>query len=218
MPRAWAILAAFVAASGAARAGDPAAAPDVPGGAPATAAAPAPDDDRALKEQLSGLKERLSRGRLRPGALQQALEPEGPRAVIVQLNGIGPAFRLESVSYAIDGAPVYAKVDVDGDLAGRRELEVWSGRLPPGDHALSVKLVYRGLAEGLSRYYEGYRFQLEARQAFGAAAGRTAVVWVEAYERDPLAALPERPAVRVRVEAAPEAPGTAPGAGAGAAR
>jgi hypothetical protein len=174
---------------------------------PAVPSEPAPpaaerSEPAPLPTELSDLKERITSARARPGALQSAV-PGAPRAVLVHRNEMGPEYRLESASYALDGATVYAKVDVDGDLAERREFEVFAGELAPGAHELVVRLVYRGVGEGLSRYWDGYRFEVEATHRFGAAPGQRAVIRVAGYERAGASELPDRPAVRFASDLAP---------------
>jgi hypothetical protein len=161
-----------------------------------------PSEPTPLPTELSELRERITRARARPGALQDAV-PGAARAVLVHRNEMGPEYRLESASYALDGAIIYAKVDVDGDLADRREFELFSGELAPGAHELVVRLVYRGVGEGLSRFWDGYRFEVEATHRFGAAPGQRAVIRIAGYERAGASELPDRPAVRFASELAP---------------
>jgi hypothetical protein len=170
-----------------------------PAGDPGPRAEPAP-----LPTELSELRERITRARARPGALQDAV-PGAARAVLVHRNEMGPEYRLESASYALDGATIYAKVDVDGDLADRHEFEVFAGALAPGAHELVVRLVYRGVGDGLSRFWDGYRFEVEATHRFGAAPGQRAVIRIAGYERAGASELPDRPAVRFASELAPAA-------------
>jgi hypothetical protein len=165
----------------------------------------APGAATPLPTDLSGLKERITRARARPGALQSEVEADTARAVLVHRSEMGPTYHLESATYALDGATVYAKVDVDGDLAGRREFAVFSGPLSPGAHELVVRLVYRGVGEGLARFWDGYRFEVQASHRFGAAAGQLAVIRIAGYERDDASEVPDRPAVRFTSDLAPRA-------------
>ena len=67
---------------------------------------------------------------------------------------------LESVAYALDGAPIFTKVDMNGDLAKREEFEIFNGRIVPGQHQIAVRLVYRGNGFGVFSYLEGYKFKV----------------------------------------------------------
>lgn len=163
---------------------------------PSGALAEDPAAPPPLPTDLSELRERITRARARPGALQREVEPGTARAVLVHRSEMGPAYRLESATYALDGETVYAKVDVDGDLASRREFEVFSGPLAPGVHEVEVRLVYRGVGNGLARFWDGHRFEVQGSHRFGVTAGRLSVIRIAGYERDDTFEVPDRPALR----------------------
>ena len=96
----------------------------------------------------------------------------GARAVIFHSNEMGTAFVLESVAYALDGAPIFTKVDVNGDLDKREEFEIFNGRIVPGHHQIAVRMVYRGQGYGIFSYLEGYKFKLQSNYTFNAEAGK----------------------------------------------
>ncbi len=212
----WVALAGAVkAAEGAA---DPApategagAAPAQPSAAPAAPATPQNPDDkadlkvRALEERVSDLKEKIFRTKARLMSLQEMVIggdiTSGAKAVLLHRNEMGASFYLESVAYALDGAPVYTKVDVDGDLEKREEFEIFNGRVSPGEHQVSVQLVYRGHGYGLFSYLEGYKFRVQSSSAFKAEAGKVTTVKVVGYEKGGITAeLKDRPAVRYDVD------------------
>src|SRR5690606_37116214 len=138
--------------------------------APAEAPAPAPQtaDEafttrvKTLEEQVVDLKEKIFRTKARLLLLQETVLggdlSQGAHAIILHKNEMGATFVLESVAYALDGAPVFTRVDVNGDLADRETLEIFNGRIVPGQHQLSVKMVYRGHGFGVFSYLEGYKF------------------------------------------------------------
>jgi hypothetical protein len=105
------------------------------------------------------------------------------------------------VVYALDGAPVYTKVDVDGDLEKREEFEIFNGRVSPGEHQVSVQFVYRGHGYGLFSYLEGYKFRVQSSNAFTAEPGKVTTVRVVGYEKGGITAeLKDRPSVRYDVD------------------
>ena len=192
------------------------------GGAPPAAAPAAPraadpsadPDAKALEERVTDLKEKIFRTKARLMNLQEIVIggelAAGARATLVHRNEMGSSFSLESVSYALDGAPVYSKADAGGDLRGRKEFEVFSGRVVPGSHQLAVQLVYRGRGQGPFSYLDGYRFKVQSAYNFNAEPGKVATVRVVGFERGGLTAqLQDRPAVRydldVQMEPAPPA-------------
>ncbi len=216
----WMAALCWMTVAGVGRAADAPATPASPadgGGAAAAqpaAAAPAtpqsPDDKtdlkvRALEERVSDLKEKIFRTKARLMSLQEMVIggdiTSGAKAVLVHRNEMGASFYLESVSYALDGAPVYTKVDVDGDLEKREEFEIFNGRVSPGEHQVSVQLVYRGHGYGLFSYLEGYKFRVQSSNAFTAEPGKVTTVKVVGYEKGGMTAeLKDRPAVRYDVD------------------
>jgi hypothetical protein len=203
-----------------------------PGVAPPAAAAAAPRtpgerpeaEVRTVEERVTDLKEKIYRTKARLMNLQEMViggdVTTGSKAVLVHRNEMGSSFYLESVSYALDGAPIYTKDDVDGDLERRDEFEIFSGRIVPGNHQLSVQLVYRGDGYGVFSYVEGYKFKVQSAYTFNAEAGRISTIRVIGFERGGLTAqLKDRPAVRYDVDVATEAPAPAtPAAAEGATR
>jgi uncharacterized small protein (DUF1192 family) len=170
---------------------------------------------RTLEERVSDLKEKIFRTKARLMNLQEMVIggdiTTGAKAVLVHRNEMGSSFYLESVSYALDGAPIYTKVDVDGDLEKREEFEIFSGRVVPGSHQLAVQLVYRGHGFGVFSYTEGYKFKVQSSYTFNAEPGKVNTVKVVGFEKGGLTAeLKDRPAVRYDVDVQREAPQGAP--------
>lgn len=215
-----ALLLAF---SPAARAAAPAApAPDSAPGAPAPAAASAPDakapkarstaDEeftvrvKTMEEQVNDLKEKIFRTKARLLLLQESVlgggsVSQGAKAVLLHRNEMGSSFVLESVAYALDGAPIYTKVDVDGDLDKKEEFEIFNGRIVPGQHQIAVKLQFRGHGFGVFSYLEGYKFKVQSSYTFDAEAGKVTSIKIVGYEKGNITTdLKDRPAVRYNLE------------------
>ena len=91
---------------------------------------------KTLEEQVVDLKEKIFRTKARLLLLQETVLggdlSTGARAVIFHRNEMGSPFVLESVAYALDGAPIFTKVDANGDLDKREEFEIFNGRIVPG--------------------------------------------------------------------------------------
>ncbi len=224
----WVVMAGVVRAEGGAADPEPpaadaaapapdatAAAPNAPATAPAPAAA-APRARRtptrrrilkvsSLEEKVSDLKEKIFRTKARLMSLQEMVIggdiTTGAKAILLHRNEMGSSFYLESVAYALDGAPIYTKSDVDGDLEKREEFEIFNGRVAPGNHQVSVQLVYRGHGYGLFSYLEGYKFRVQSSNAFTAEPGKVTTIKVVGYEKGGITAeLKDRPAVRYDVD------------------
>jgi len=188
-----------------------------PAADPAAAAAPQTAEEqndlkvRTLEERVSDLKEKIFRTKARLMNLQEMVIggdiTTGAKAVLVHRNEMGSSFYLESVAYALDGAPVYSKTDVDGDLEKREEFEVFNGRVVPGNHQISVQMVYRGHGYGVFSYLEGYKFKVQSAYTFNAEPGKALTVKVVGFEKGGMTAeLKDRPAIRYDVDVQREEP------------
>lgn len=160
---------------------------------------------KTLEEQVVDLKEKIFRTKARLLLLQETVLggdlSTGARAVLFHKNEMGSSFVLESVAYALDGAPIFTKVDVNGDLDKREEFEIFNGRIVPGQHQIAVRLVYRGHGYGVFSYLEGYKFKVQSNYTFNAEAGKVTTVKVVGYEKGGLTSdLKDRPAVRYDIE------------------
>ncbi len=184
---------------------------------------------KTLEERVNDLKEKIFRTKARLMNLQEMVIggdiTTGAKAVLFHRNEMGSSFVLESAAYALDGAPVYTKVDQDGDLDKREEFEIFNGRIVPGNHQVSVKLTYRGHGFGVFSYLEGYKFKVQSSYTFNAEAGKVTNVKVVGFERGGITTeLKDRPAIRYDVDVkkeeiqqkkGPSAASDRPGASAG---
>ncbi len=166
---------------------------------------------RTLDEQVVDLKEKVFRSKARLLLLQETVLggdlSTGSRAVLYHRNEMGSSFVLESVAYALDGAPIFTRTDTDGDLSRQEELEIFNGRIVPGQHQIAVRLVYRGHGFGVFSYLEGYRFKVQSSYTFNAEPGKVTNVRVVGFEKGGLTTdLQDRPAVRYDLETTREAP------------
>ena len=216
--QAWSLFVAALLPLTAGAQAAPPKAPAAPGG-PQTAEEQNDLKVRTIEERVSDLKEKVFRTKGRLMNLQEMVIggdiTTGAKAILVHRNEMGSSFYLEAVSYSLDGAPVYSKVDQDGDLEKREEFEVFNGRIVPGNHQLSVQLTYRGHGFGVFSYLEGYKFRVQSSYTFNAEPGKAMTVKVVGFEKGGMTAeLKDRPAVRYDVDvqredrtAAPEAAG-----------
>ena len=186
----------------------------VPGQAKTEAPAPsstAPVDDsdyavklRSLEERVNDLKERVFRSKARLILLRETVlngAISGAKAVILHRNEMGSSFTLEQAGYALDGAPLFNKTDPEGSLDEQEQIELFNGAIVPGNHNISVFLLYRGNGYGLFSYLKGYTFRIQSSHAFTAEEGKITTVKVVAYEKGGFTTdLKDRPAIRYDVE------------------
>ncbi len=201
-------------AAPAAEKGAPAAKPAAPGQA---ADEQADLKAKTLEERVNDLKEKIFRTKARLMNLQEMVIggdiTAGAKAVLLHRNEMGSSFVLESAAYALDGAPIYTKVDQEGDLDKRQEFEIFNGRIVPGSHQVSVKLTYRGHGFGVFSYLEGYKFKVQSSHTFNAEAGKITNLKVVGFEKGGFTTdFKDRPAVRYDVDVQAEQAGKkAPG-------
>jgi hypothetical protein len=168
---------------------------------------------RTLEEKTSDLKEKVFRTKARLMNLQEMViggdVTTGAKAVIIHRNETGSSFYLESVNYALDGAPIYSKIDLEGDLDKREEFEVFNGRVVPGNHQLAVQMVFRGHGFGVFSYLKDYKFKAQSAYTIEAAPGKVVTLKVVGYEKGGITAeLKDRLNIKYEQEVQKEGAGT----------
>lgn len=221
---AWPLLAAANPEGAAAPAQNPAPAPAAGAATPAPAdAAPAPaapdnslktGDEayelkiKTLEERVNELKEKIFRSKQRLAQLQEAVVggvSSGAKARIVHKNQMGNTFKLKEMHYFLDGAPLRQEVDGTGNgLQLQEEFDLFDGAILPGNHQITVNLVYQGAGFGVFSYMEGYNFKIRSSHTFTAEEGKEVNLKVVAYEQgNATTELKDRPTVRYDMEIKP---------------
>jgi hypothetical protein len=149
---------------------------------------------RTLEERVSGLHGKLAPANARLRDLYERVGAElaaGTRAVLLHRDELGPAYALESASYALDGAAP----DAPPPTATARGVaaEILDRRVAAGAHRVSAELVYRVRSDpdGTPR-----RLDVRSSYAFDAQPGMVTRVTLVTYERGGPEAEEERAAVR----------------------
>jgi hypothetical protein len=107
------------------------------------------------------------------------------------------AFQLSRALFVLDGAVQYNKKDEAGTLSRRKEIPVFSGSIPPGDHTLQVLIQLRGHGYGVFSYLRGYQFEVKSSHSFTVTEGKTITLDAIAWEKGGVTTpLEQRPAVR----------------------
>jgi hypothetical protein len=179
-----------------------------------------------LEQRIDELKEQIRRSHTRLSLLSDTILSGGvggARAEITFKNDLSSAFRVTGATFVLDGAVQYNKTDESENsaLAAQKEIPVFSGSIPPGDHTLQIVLRLRGHGYGVFSYLRGYKFQVPSSHTFTITEGKTLKLDVIAWEKgDVTTALEQRPSIRyvenlragVSGEGAPAAkPAAAPG-------
>ena len=162
---------------------------------------------RGLEERVNDLKERIFRSKARLILLRETVMNgviSGAKAVVIHRNEMGSSFALAQVSYSLDGAPIYNKTDE------KEEIELFNGSIVPGNHNLSVFMVYRGNGYGVFSYLKGYNVKVKSSYAFTAEEGKITSLKVVGYEKGGITTdFKDRPAVRYEMEVKQDVTGPA---------
>ncbi len=155
---------------------------------------------RDLEQRVDELKEQIRRSHTRLSLLSDTILSGGvggARAEINFKNELSNAFHLTGATFVLDGSVQYNKQDDTGALAEQKQIPIFSGSIPPGDHTLQVVLKLRGHGYGVFSYLRGYKFNVPATHSFTVTEGKAikldAVVWEKGDVTTPLE---ERPAIR----------------------
>jgi hypothetical protein len=188
-------------------AGAAAPAPSETGGPAPTAAGPEGGGAytvrlRSLERNVNDLKEQVFRVKARLNLLKETVLHgviAGSRAVIVHRNEMGSMYQPIRYVYALDGAEIYAKSDDSGKLGDQKEIEIFNGSLVPGNHTLSVQMIYQGNG-AIFTYLKGYKFTAKSSHTFTAGEGKQLQLKVVGFEKgNPVTTDPkDRPAVDFR--------------------
>ena len=161
-----------------------------------------------LEEKVNELKERVFRSKARLTLLQETVlmgKIAGAKINLLFANEMGSSFRIESVSFSLDGTQIFSKINQDGSLENTDMFEILpSSSMVPGNHTISVYLVYRGNGFGIFSYLNQYKFKVKSSYTFYVEEGKITKVKIVAYEKGSLTTdLKDRPAVRFDVEIKP---------------
>lgn len=165
----------------------------------------APDGDReaefnrellTVEEEVNALKERVFRSKATLQLLAEIVAQgtgTGSRATITHVNGLGRSYKVESLSYYLDGQARFSRSASEGGLDDLDEVKVFDGPISAGSHNLSVTMQLRG-SGGLFSYVDSIGFNVQSNATFDVADGDDCSVRVEADERGGLSrSFTERP-------------------------
>jgi hypothetical protein len=160
---------------------------------------------REIEERVNALKEKIFQSKARLIQLQEVVlhgAISGAKAVIVHRNDMGGSFKLSRVQCALDGTPIFNRVDNDtGELAEQERIEIFNGSVAPGDHQIALYLEYRGGGFGFFSYLDEFKFGVKSRYTFHADEGKVTTVTVIGHEKGGLTTrLQDKPTVRYEVE------------------
>jgi hypothetical protein len=173
---------------------------------------------RDLEQRVDELKDQIRRSHTRLALLSDTIlggGVAGSRAEINFENEMSSAFLLARALFVVDGQIQYNRQDDSGALADQKNIPIYSGSVPPGDHTIQVALTYQGNGFGVFSYLRGYKFEVKSSHAFTALEGKTLQVTATAFEKGGATTpLEQRPSIEwhekiqaITVAAAPSAAG-----------
>lgn len=199
--------------------------------APAAPAAPsagvAPTVDGAtyavrlkdIEVRIDELKDQIRRTHTKLSLLSDAVlsaGSTGARAEVVLKNEMSSAFKLVRALFVIDGAVQYNKSDDTGALAEQKEIPIYNGSVPPGDHTVQVVLAFQGNGYGVFTYFRNYKFEVKSSHAFTSVDGKQLVLTATAVERGGVTTpVEQRPGVEWGEKVSPYVQGIQPAQGGG---
>lgn len=178
---------------------------------------------RDLEQRVDELKEQIRRSHTRLSLLSDTILSGGvggARAELIFRNDLSSAFHLTGAVFVLDGVVQYNRQDESDNatLATQKEIPIFSGSIPPGDHTLQVVLRLRGHGYGVFSYLRGYKFEYKSSHSFTITEGKTVSLETIAWEKgDVTTPLEQRPAIRYVenlksgvVPGTPASPGASP--------
>ncbi|HSO37961.1 MAG TPA: hypothetical protein VLT33_35785 [Labilithrix sp.] len=180
---------------------------------------------RDLEARVDELKDQIRRSHTRLALLSDTIlsgGAAGSRAEVLFKNEMSSAFRLTRALFVVDGAVQYNRADDTGALADQKEIPIFSGSIPPGDHTVQVVLNFQGNGYGVFTYLRGYKFEVKSAHSFTSVEGKTLSLISTALEKGGVTTpLEQRPTIEWAEKvgalgasvAATPAPGSTPKAG-----
>lgn len=156
-----------------------------------------------IGQKVTELKEKIFNSKTRILLLQEQILHNviaEARLVIIHKNNMGGRFILEQVLYHLDNNKIYFQENKDGVLDEKKEFEIFRGSVVPGNHLLTVEMIYRGNG-ALFTYLSGYKFKIKSSYTIYASKGRHTTVRCIGYEKGGmLTPMEESPSVKFEVQ------------------
>jgi hypothetical protein len=168
---------------------------------------------RDLEQRVDELKDQVRRSHTRLALLSDTIlggGAAGSRAEVNFADQMSSAFLLTRALFVVDGQIQYNRQDDSGALSDQKDIPIYSGSMPPGDHTIQLVLTFQGNGYGVFSYLRGYKFEVKSSHAFTATEGKALIVTATAYEKGGVTTpLEERPTIQWQEKIQPLAPSEA---------
>lgn len=156
---------------------------------------------RDLESRIDELKEQIRRSHARLSLLSETLLSGGlggARADLVFKNQMSNAFRIRRILVVLDGAVQYKKQDDTDELSNQKEIPVFTGPIPPGDHTLQIVVGMQGHGYGVFSYLKAFKPEVKHTRSFTVEEGKAIRIEITAWEKGSATTpLEQRPALRL---------------------
>jgi len=141
---------------------------------------------RDLEQRVDELKDQIRRSHTRLALLSDTIlggGTAGCRSEVEFKNEMSSAFLLTRAQFMIDNQLQANRQDESGALAEQKDIPIYSGTVPPGDHTVVVALTFQGNGYGIFSYLRGYKFEVKSSHSFTAIEGKNLVITATAFEK-----------------------------------
>jgi hypothetical protein len=141
---------------------------------------------RDLEQRVDELKDQIRRSHTRLALLSDTIlggGTAGCRSEVEFKNEMSSAFLLTRAQFLIDNQLQANRQDESGALSDQKDIPIYSGTVPPGDHTIVVALTFQGNGYGIFSYLRGYKFEVKSSHSFTAIEGKTLVITATAFEK-----------------------------------
>ena len=122
--------------------------------------------------------------------------PPGTIAISLE-DALGGTYSLELVEVRLDGRIALQCGAGGAKLDARSPVVLYEGSAGPGEHEISLRLVYRGNGAGIFSYLQGYTFDVKSTHEVDLPpAGIVSVQAIAGESGGPMTPIEERPHVR----------------------
>jgi hypothetical protein len=170
---------------------------------------------RDLEQRVDELKDQIRRSHTRLAMISDTIlsgGAAGSRAEVDFKDEMSSAFQLTHALFVIDNQVQYNKQDDSGTLADQKEIPIYTGSVPPGDHTIQVSLTFQGNGYGVFSYLRGYKFEVKSSHSFTAVEGKALTVTATAFEKGGVTTpLEQRPTIEWHESLKPFAAGVGAG-------
>jgi len=177
--------------------------PPPPAPAPAASSGDILDELDGAQEDLGKAREGVYTAKARLMLLEGKIiegATSGAKVSLVHVNKLGSSYRIESISYYFDGTPIFEKVDTSDEFHKKKEMKIFEGNVPPGNHTISASIVVKGAGGGAFSYLEDYTFKGQESYAFNAEKDKVSEIRMVLQKKEVLSGPDEGPEIKFELE------------------